>query len=258
MNGRRKFLSLSLIAFLSACTASGLESRDTSLVSLTISAAASLQDVIQDLGNLYGQQMPQVKLTFNFGSSGSLRLQIEQGAPVDVYISAAEQHMDSLEQKNLLLSNTRHNLLKNELVLITAQNNTKIDQFSQLPSSAVGKIAIGNPDSVPAGKYAKEVLDSLKLPKSLESKFVFAKDVRQVLAYVETGNVEVGMVYRTDARISKQVKIIETAPINSHAPIVYPTAVIRHSKQIASAKDFIQFLLSNDARNIFADYGFIS
>ena len=257
MNGRRKFLGLSLITFLSACAVSGLESKNSSSVNLMVSAASSLQDVITDLGNLYRQQMPHVQLTYNFGSSGSLRRQIEQGAPVDVYISAAEQHMDSLEQENLLLDNTRRNLLQNELVLITAQNNTKVAKFSQLPSNAVNKIAIGDPDSVPAGKYAKEVLDSLQLSQSLAAKFVYAKDVRQVLAYVETGNVEAGLVYRTDAQISKQVRILATAPANSHAPIIYPVAIVRHSKQTANAQDFIQFLMSNDAQKIFANYGFV-
>ena len=256
MNGRRKFLGLSLLAFLSACAAASLESRDSSSVNLTISVAASLQDAIKEIGNLYSQQVPTVKLTYNFGSSGALQQQIEQGAPVDVYISAAERNMDVLEQKNLLLSNTRRNLLQNEVVLITSKNNTDIERFAELQKDFVNTIAIGAPDSVPAGKYAKEVLDSLKLSKSLEDKFVFAKDVRQVLAYVETGNVEAGMVYSTDVLISKKVKIIQTAPINSHSPIIYPVAIVGDSKQPEIAQEFIQFLLSNEAKNAFIKYGF--
>lgn len=256
MNGRRKFIGLSLLAFLSACTANSLASKDSSSVNLTISVAASLQDAIAELGDVYNQQMPTVKLTFNFGSSGSLQQQIEQGAPVDVYIPAAERNMDALEQKNLLLGNTRQDLLQNEVVLITAQDNKNVKGFAELKSDSVSKIAIGAPDSVPAGKYAKEVLDSLKLGKSVESKFIFAKDVRQVLAYVETGNVEAGMVYRTDAQVSKQVKIIETAPINSHSPIIYPVAVVGDSKHAQDAQDFIKFLLSDRATNIFTKYGF--
>lgn len=256
MNGRRKFLGLSLLAFLSACAAASLESRDSSSVNLTISVAASLQDAIKEIGNLYSQQVPTVKLTYNFGSSGTLQQQIEQGAPVDVYISAAERNMDVLEQKNLLLSNTRRNLLQNEVVLITSKNNTDIEGFVELQRDVVNTIAIGAPESVPAGKYAQEVLDSLKLSKSLESKFVFAKDVRQVLAYVETGNVEAGMVYSTDAQVSEQVKIIQTAPVNSHSPIIYPVAVVGDSKQPEIAQEFIQFLLSNEAKNAFIKYGF--
>ena len=255
---RREFIGLSLLALLSACNASSINSKDSSSVTLTISAAASLQGAIQEIGNLYNQQKPNVKLTYNFGSSGSLRHQIEQGAPVDVFISAAEQHMDILEKKNLLLNNTRQNILKNEVVLVTAQKSTKIDGFSQLKSDFVSKIAIGAPDSVPAGKYAKEVLDSLKLYKSLETKFVFAKDVRQVLAYVETGHVEAGIVYSTDAQISERVKIIATAPPNSHSPIRYPVAIAQDSKNPETAQNFIQFLLSNTVKNIFTNYGFIN
>lgn len=256
MTGRRKFIGLSLLAFLSACTNSGLNSQDSSSVNLTISAAASLQNVIQEIGNLYSQQMPNVRFTYNFGSSGSLKHQIEQGAPVDIFISAASEHMDSLENSNLLLENTRHNLLKNEVVLITSQNNFDLKNFSQLQSDTVREIALGDPDSVPAGKYAKEVLDFLKLSKNLESKFVFAKNVRQVLAYVETGNIEAGMVYLTDAQISTRVKIVDQAPVNSHAPIIYPIAIIKDSKHSDLAQVFLQFVLSNTAKRVFQTYGF--
>ena len=256
MNGRRKFIGLSLLACLSACTAASLESKDSSSVNLTISVAASLQDAIADIGDLYSQQMPSVKLTYNFGSSGSLQQQIEQGAPVDIYISAAERNMDVLDDKNFLLSDSRRNLLKNEVVLISSKKNTDIKGFSQLKADSVEKIAIGAPDSVPAGKYSQEVLESLKLAKSLESKFVFAKDVRQVLTYVETGNVAAGMVYSTDAQVSEQVKIIETAPKNSHSPIIYPMAIVKESKQPKQAQDFMEFLLSDRATKIFTNYGF--
>ncbi len=256
MIGRRKFIALSLLSLLSACTASSFGSEDSSTITLTISAASSLQDAIQEIGNLYSQQNPNIKLTYNFGSSGSLRHQIEQGAPVDVYISAAEQHMDALENKNFLLDNTRQNLLKNEVVLITAHNNSDLDGFSHLKSDFVNKIAIGAPDSVPAGKYAKEVLDSLKLYQPLESKLVFAKNVRQVLAYVETGNVEAGIVYSTDAQVSDRVKIVASAPRDSHSPIVYPIAIAQDSKYPEAAQYFLQFILSHAAQNVFTEYGF--
>lgn len=258
MLGRRNFISLSLFGLLAACTAVSLESEDAAFVSLTISAASSVQEVIQDIGSLFNQQHPHVKLTYNFGSSGSLRHQIEQGAPVDIFISAAGQHMDALENRNLLLNNTRQNLLTNKIVLITAQNNLDLKSFSQLQKSEVKKIAIGAPDSVPAGKYAKEVLDSLQLYQPLEHKFIFAKNVRQVLAYVETKNVEAGIVYSTDAQLSKQVKVIEIAPTISHSSIVYPVSIIQTSQYPAIAQEFIQFLFSDAAKSIFKQYGFES
>ena len=256
MTGRRKFIGLSLLAFLSACSSSGLNSQDSFSVTLTISAAASLQEAIQDIGDLYSQQMPDIRITYNFGSSGSLQHQIEQGAPVDVFISAASEHMDSLEKQDLLLNNTRQNLLENEVVLITSQGNSDLNNFSQLQSNTVSKIALGDPDSVPAGKYAREVLNYLKLYQSLKSKFVFAKDVRQVLAYVETGNLEAGMVYSTDAQVSERVKIVATAPIDSHAPIIYPAAIIKDSKYPETAQGFIKFLLTDTAKSVFNKYGF--
>lgn len=253
---RRRFIKLGLLSLLSACAAKS--NRGKSSVSLTISVAASLQDVMQNLGKLYLQRMPQVNLNYNFGASGSLRYQIEQGAPVDVYISAAKQHMDGLDRQNLLLSNTRQNLLKNEIVLITARDNTSINQFDQLTSDRVSQVAIGAPQSVPAGKYAQEVLNFFQLYSALASKLIFAKNVRQVLAYVETGNVDAGIVYSTDAQISKRVRIAAVAPANSHDPVVYPVAVIQNSKQAVVAQDFVKFLTSDAAQMVFEAYGFIN
>jgi molybdate transport system substrate-binding protein len=223
-----------------------------------ISAAASLQDALNAIADLYRQQQPHIQLTYNFGSSGSLRYQIEQGAPVDIYISAAQKYMDALQSQGLLLPGTRKDLLKNEMVLITATSNFDISGFTQLKSDRVQKIAIGAPESVPAGAYAKEVLEFLRLYQALESKFIFAKDVRQVLAYVETGNVDAGMVYRTDANISNRVKIIEIAPEDTHSPIAYPVAIIRESKNPEAAQEFVQFLFSQPAQEIFKKYGFMN
>lgn len=253
---RRQFLEVGFLGLLSACTASSLGTENTTAIPLTISAASSVQEVLQEVGLLYQQQHSNVRLTYNFGSSGSLRHQIEQGAPVDIFLSAAVHHMDALATKELLLETTRHNLLKNKIVLITANENLGLKGFSQLNQDDIQKIALGAPDSVPAGKYAKEVLDSLQLYQSLEDKFIFAKDVRQVLTYVETGNVEAGIVYSTDAQISEQVKVIEAAPFNSHSPILYPISVIQKSQYPQIASSFLDFLAGDIAKTIFQKYGF--
>ncbi|MDJ1175718.1 molybdate ABC transporter substrate-binding protein [Roseofilum capinflatum] len=259
MIGRRKVIGWGVLGLVSAFTLSSLgSSQSQKSTVLVISAAASLQDVLQEIGDIYRQHTPHIQLTYNFGASGSLRYQIEQGAPVDIYISAAQRYMDALQSQDLLLPGTRKDLLKNEMVLITAKRNTDISGFTQLKSDRVQKIAIGAPESVPAGAYAKEVLDTLHLYQALESKFVFAKDVRQVLTYVETGNVDAGMVYRTDAKISDRVKIIEIAPDDSHSPIVYPVAIIRESKNPEAAQEFVQFLFSPPAQKIFQKYGFMN
>ena len=223
---------------------------------LTVSTAASLKEAMGDIKQLYTRQKPNVTITYNFGSSGSLQQQIQQGAPVDIFISAASKQMDALQEKGLLIADTRKNLLSNQLVLIAPKNSTTVSGFKDLTSDDVKKVAIGEPKSVPAGKYAQEVLTSLKIFDLIKPKVVFAKDVRQVLSYVETGNADVGMVYMTDAKLSNSVKIVVTAPAKSHSPVVYPVAVIKDSKNILAAKDFVQFLSSDSAGDIFVKYGF--
>jgi len=225
-------------------------------VTLTVSAAASLQDVMKAIQAVYRQEHPHTNLVYNFGSSGSLQQQIEQGAPVDVFFSAAQQQMNALEQQELLLPGTRQNLVGNQVVLV-APKNSDIADFQDLIKDSVQRTAIGDPRSVPAGQYAQEVLISLKLYEALKPKLVFARDVRQVLTYVETGNADAGLVYATDAR-SERVRVVATAPPNTHQPILYPVAVIKASKNAEAAQEFVQFLVSDRAQAIFSQYGFIS
>lgn len=238
-------------------TARELEINKTeTAVNLTISVAASLTEAMQAIAPLYQQQDRGVSINYNFASSGSLQRQIEQGAPVDVFISAAPKQMDALQSKGLLLDNSRKNLLHNAIVLIVPENSTTISDFEDLTSASVKTLSIGEPESVPAGKYAREVLSALQLYDRLTSKMIFAKNVRQVLAYVESQNVEAGIVYQTDARLSERVKIVAVAPEDSHAPVIYPVAVIKDSQHPEVAKEFIEFLLSDAAGRVFKTYGF--
>lgn len=231
-------------------------SRPTSTVapSLTISAAASLKDAMAEIEQLYTQQQP-VTITYNFAASGSLQQQIEQGAPVDIFICAAATQMDALQKKGLIINDTRKNILSNQVVLITPKNSKLVSNFNDLTSTRVQKIALGEPKSVPAGKYAQEVLTFYNIFNQIKQKIVFAKDVRQVLAYVETGNVDAGIVYITDAKVS-DAKIVAIAPANFHSPVVYPVAIIKASKNIDAAKEFINFLSSQSANDIYEKYGF--
>lgn len=226
-------------------------------VTLTVSAAASLQDAMKEIQSTYRQEQPNTTITYNFASSGSLQQQIQQGAPVDVFISAAPKQMDALQKQNLLLAGTRKNLLRNRVVLVASKNATNISNFKDLTSDKVNRVSIGDPQSVPAGQYSREVLTSLQLFNSLKPKLVFAKDVRQVLTYVETGNADAGIVYATDTKTSDSVRVVVTAPENSHSPIVYPVAVLKDSKNAQAAKEFVQFLSGTQARGIFKQYGFI-
>jgi molybdate transport system substrate-binding protein len=164
--------------------------------------------------------------------------------------------MDSLDSQGLLLPGTRKNLAKNNVVLIVPAGALQISGFSDLVTSAVKWIAIGEPQTVPAGRYAQEVLTHLKLYDQLKPKLVLAKDVRQVLTYVETGNADAGIVYTTDAKISKKVSVVATAPEDSHSPVLYPGAVLKNSAHPAVAKTFLDFLAGDKARGVFENFGF--
>ncbi|GAP99409.1 molybdate ABC transporter substrate-binding protein [Leptolyngbya sp. NIES-2104] len=222
---------------------------------LTVSAAASLKDALEQIQPLYEQQQP-VKLTYNFGSSGALQQQIEQGAPADVFISAAPKQMDALQQKGELINETRRDLLRNQIVLIVPRTTTGVASFQDLASDRVRRVGLGEPKSVPAGTYAQEVLTALKLLDAVKPKAVYAKDVRQVLNFVESQNADAGIVYRSDALSSDQVKIVATAPETSHSPVIYPIAVLKRTPNRDAAQKFVQFLSSDAAKAVFGKQGF--
>ncbi|MBF7084601.1 molybdate ABC transporter substrate-binding protein [Desulfallas sp. Bu1-1] len=224
-------------------------------VSLTVSAAGSLTDAIKEVINQYENENQGVNITLNLGSSGSLQQQIEQGAPVDVFISAAAEQMNALQDKGLILPETRVDVLENSVVLVVPGDST-IDGFDALLSGEVKQVGMGEPESVPAGRYGKEVLTHLGLWDKLQSKLVFAKDVRQVLNWVQTKNVDAGIVYLTDAKLFNDVKVVAAAPADSHSPVVYPAAVVKATKQTDAAKAFVNYLTSDKALEIFEKYGF--
>ncbi|MDP4127557.1 MAG: molybdate ABC transporter substrate-binding protein [Bacillota bacterium] len=254
-------LSFLLILSLFGCSAGNTAqpSKNISKVEPTeimVSAAASMKDSLTELQKAYAEKTPEVKLTFVYGASGTLQQQIEQGAPVDLFISAGKTQMDALEQRNLLVKESKVDLVGNELVLVAGKDNTKVTSLEDLTKADIDKISIGTPESVPAGKYAQESLTNLKLWDALKPKFVLAKDVTQVLNYVETGNVEAGLVYQSDAQGSTNVKVVTVVPASSHKPIAYPAAVIAATKHKQAAEDFLKYLQSSDAEKIFVKYGF--
>lgn len=238
---------------LSGCAGKSNDSGSTEII---ISAAASLKDSMGEIQTLYAEKKPEVKLTLNFGGSGTLQKQIEQGAPADLFISAGQSQVDALVEKNLMVKESVVNLLGNELVLVVGADNTVVNSIQDLNHESVAQIGIGTPESVPAGKYAKEAFTSLKLWDTFLSKFVMAKDVSQVLNYVETGNAEAGVVYQSDAQGSKKVKVIETFPEDSHKAITYPAGIVSATKKKESAEEFLAFLQSPEAQKIFKNYGF--
>lgn len=248
-----------LIVFLLSLTACNKPSepvQSVEPVELNISAAASLKDALLEMQPEY-EKDNNVKLILNFAASGTLQKQIEEGAPSDIFISAGKKQMDALEEKDLIVKESRKNLLGNSIVLIVAEEaKDKIKKIEDITVADIAKISIGTPESVPAGSYAKESLENLDMWKAVESKIVFAKDVRQVLTYVETGEVDGGIVYSSDAALLKKGVIVGTFPADSHKPVVYPAALINEGKQKEYAEKFLEFLSSDKAIDIFNKYGF--
>lgn len=254
----KKFILLLTIAFLvvvSLICLVGCAAEET--VSLSVSAATSLTDALQAVNDLYMQKNEDITIVANFAASGTLQKQIEQGAPADVFISAAAKQMDALQTGGLIIDSTRRDLLKNKVVLVVPKNSTlNISNFMDLLNNNVKQVAIGDPESGPAGIYGKEAFDILGITEQLQPKLILCSDVRQVLSYVESGNVDAGVVYSTDAAISDSVKIVADAPDEVNSKIVYPVAVIKASKNVAAAEAYISFLIGNEATAIFENYGF--
>jgi molybdate transport system substrate-binding protein len=246
------FLSLLLVA----TSLAPFQARAQHPAPITVSAAISLKDALDEVEPAYERSHPGAAIEFNYGSSGTLQHQIEQGAPVDIFFSAAERQMDKLESEGLIAAKTRRNVIANALVLIAPAGSSGVKDFQDLARPDVKVVALGELETVPAGMYAQETLDFLGLLPAVRKKAVYGKDVRQVLTYVETANADAGLVYVTDAHNSSKVRIVATAPENSHEPILYPVAVLKGSKQPAAAEAFLEFLTGLEARAIFVKYGF--
>jgi molybdate transport system substrate-binding protein len=222
--------------------------------SLTVSSAASLREVMLEFQKDY-EKKSGIKLSFNFGGSGTLQKQIEEGAPVDVFISAGETQIKELSEKKLVEKDSIKILLKNKLVLVIPKEyKDKIKAISDIENSDI-KLAIGEPGIVPAGQYAKEVLSYLKLWDKLKERLVYTKDVKQVAAFVEKGEAA-GIVYNSDCIALKQSLVVQVFKEASHTPILYPAAVTASSKYKAEAQAFIAYLNSDYAKEIFKKYGF--
>lgn len=224
---------------------------------LVVAAAASLTDVAAEIAKMYKTVEPNVTITYTFSSSGALQTQIEEGAPVDVFMSAAKKQMTALEQKGLIKEDTKKELLVNKVVLITPKDSTKeIKSFEDIATDKVLKIALGEPNSVPVGQYSEEIFTSLGILDKVKVKSNYGNDVRQVLTWVESGEVDCGVVYATDATSSDKIKVVCEAPKDSHKPAIYPVAVLKSSKYKVEAQAFLDFLSTTEVVNTFKKYGF--
>jgi len=223
---------------------------------VTVYAAASLTDVMKEIAADYEKQGGD-KISFNFGASSLLARQITERAPADIFFSADEAKMDDLEKAGLIATETRRDLLSNSLVIVVPfDSNLAITSPEELVSETK-KIAIADPRAVPAGIYTKEYLSGLGLWDKLESKMVPTENVRAALAAVESGNVDSGFVYKTDANISKKVKIAFEVPRDKGPAIRYPIAILKAAKDKTAAERFLRYLESDNVRKLFEQYGFI-
>lgn len=244
----RRFFTLFFAAFF----ALSLRAAD-----LNVFAAASLSDALKEIARTYEASHPD-KLHFNLGASSTLALQIKQGAPADLFFSADEAKMDNLDKVGLLVVDTRRSLLSNTLVIVVnSDGGALVTAPSDLAKSTIGRIALAEPQTVPAGIYAKDYLQKAGLWNKIVDKVVPTENVRACLAAVEAGNADVGIVYKTDALISKKVKVVYEVTAAEGPNISYPLAVLKGSKNVESALAFAAYLGSSEAVAVFSKYGFL-
>jgi molybdate transport system substrate-binding protein len=238
----------------------GGNSTDTSLdgQEVNLAAAASLKNVYDEkLIPMFEEKYPGVKVTPTYASSGDLQTQIENGLETDVFMSAANKQMDALVEKGIIDNGTNLQFLENKVVLIVpADSNSNISSFDDL-KNVEGNIAIGDPESVPAGQYAQEVLNNTGIWDDVESKLSLGTDVTAVLNQVAQGSADCGIVYATDAKSTDDVKVVCEAPEDAlDTPVIYPVAAIKDTNDTDATKAFMDFLQTKEAKDVFVEYGF--
>ncbi len=225
---------------------------------ITIAAAASLKNCVDDvLIPMFTEKYPDIQVKATYDSSGKLQTQIEQGADIDVFMSASMKQMNELAEKGFMIHDSIVELLENKIVLIVPVNNTKeIREFKDILKA--DQIAIGDPASVPAGQYAKEALTNLNLWGQVIEKASLGTNVTEVLNWVAEGSADAGIVYSTDAASTKKVKVVAEAPEGSVSKVIYPVGIVKTSKDEASAKKFLDFLQTEEVKKVFESYGFVA
>jgi molybdate transport system substrate-binding protein len=252
-------LLLSAVLILGVCGCGSTDTSDTNTpVTLDISAAASMTNALKEVNALYMEEHSWVTITENYAASGTLQTQIENGAPCDVFFSAAPKQMNTLEGEGLLLDGTRKDLLTNSIVMIVPNDSTLgLTSFNDLTLDKVKLIGVGDPEFVPAGTYAQKAFTELGILDAIQSKFVLGASVTQVLQYVETGDVDAGLTYSTDALSSNKVTVVASGPDSINAQIVYPVSIIKASTKVEAAQAYLDFLNTDAVKAIFEKYGFL-
>ncbi|WP_227004154.1 molybdate ABC transporter substrate-binding protein [Salicibibacter halophilus] len=244
-------LYILLLTLLAACTS--MQEEDTT--EIQVAAASSMQDPLRELEKEIDHRTENIDVVFQFGGSGSLQRQIEQGAPFDIFLSASEADFNALVEANKIKQDQSVSLLTNALVLIQpAETDAPINTIKDLAQAEM--IAIGTPESVPAGMFAKETLENLGLWEALNDNIVQARSVRQVLTYNEENSVDAGFVFATDAASSDRVEIVETIDPNLHANILYPIGIVEDTDHPEAARKVYNYLISDEAKEVYETYGY--
>lgn len=254
----KRSISLFLVIVCFVFSLAGCSNNKTSTEesTITLAAAASLKNCMDDkLIPMFQEKYQNIKVQATYDSSGKLQTQIEEGATVDVFMSAAMKQMDALNEKGLMAEDTIAELLENKIVLIVPVNSTKeITTFEDILKA--DKIAIGDPASVPAGQYAQEALTSLNIWDEASKKASLGTNVTEVLNWVAEGSADAGIVYATDAASNEKVKVVAEAPEGSVSKVIYPVGVVKASEHEDAAKEFIEFLKTDEAKGVFESFGF--
>ncbi len=228
-------------------------------VEIIVAAAASLTIPMTEIADNYMAENENVTVTLDFASSGKLQTQIENGAPADIFFSAATSKMKALEEQSLIADGTRVDLLRNEIVLIVPVDSAlELTSFEDAATELTATVAVGDPESVPAGQYAKQTFEYLNIWDAISAKAVLGSDVKQVLSWVSTAEADCGVVYKTDAVSDEGVKILALAPDDSHEAVVYPVAIVEYSEQQEAAAAFIEYLKTDAAMTVFDASGFLA
>lgn len=249
----RRTASFLLILILGGILVSGCSKKEET--ELLVGAAASLEPAMKELQPLFEKQYPGTRLSFTFASSGTIEQQIREGAPVDVFLSASKKQVDYLEKDGLLLPDSRVDLYRNEVVLIVpADSKLEMDDFTDITKADI--IAIGDPESVPAGQYAKLIFERLGIWEKVYRKATLGKTVTEVSAWVSAGEAEAGVVYKTDVKKNTKLRIAAVAPEGEGSIAIYPGAILRNTNSDAQAKEFLAYLDTEEAEEIMVNYGF--
>lgn len=246
-----------IIMMFSAVIMTGCGSKETAKPEVTVLAAASLTDALNEIIEEYHKDS-ECTIIASYAGSGDLVQQIQGGVPCDIFVSASKSNMDTLQQEGYLEEGTRKDILTNTLTLIATAEKAEAVTMDTLTNDEIGIIAVGEPETVPAGKYALQTFDSMGIISGLDGKLIYAKDVRAVLNYVESGDADCGFVYRTDAILLSEESgvIIGDVEEGLHDPVVYPAAILKEAPQSEMAADFYEFMQSDFAKAVYEKYGF--